>query len=143
MLRFETVTDQPLAAELGLATAEFIALDRVRRLPGGHGISLERSRVPSVGALAGLPERGLEDGSLHKALVAAGRIADSGEARISVSGISGADAATLHRSPGEAFLHQSQVFRAADGSVVEQVTSLLDPSRFQLHVRTTGRGGHA
>lgn len=143
VLRFETVTDQQLAAALGLATTGFVALDRVRRLPDGRGISLERSRVPAVGALAGLAERGLEDGSLHKALVAAGRIADSGEARISVSGIDEADAATLRRSPGEAFLHQSQVFRAADGSVVEQVTSLLDPSRFQLHVRTTGRGGHA
>ena len=55
----------------------------------------------------------------------------------------GSDAAVLHRSPGESFLHLSQVFRAADGSVVEQVTSLLDPSRFQLHVRTTGRGGLA
>lgn len=143
VLRFETVTDRALADELALEAVEFIALDRVRRLPGGHGVSLERSRVPSVGPLVGLPERGLDDGSLNTALIAAGRIADSGEARISVSGIGEADAATLHRSPGEPFLRQSQVFRAADGSVVEQVTSLLDPARFQLHVRTTGRGGQA
>ncbi|WP_329114564.1 GntR family transcriptional regulator [Streptomyces sp. NBC_01465] len=141
ILRFETVDDPALARELGLESVEFIALDRVRRLAGGDGVSLERSRVPAVGPLAGLPGRGLEGGSLNKALIAAGRVADTGEATIAVAGISESDAAVLHRSPGESFLHLSQVFRAADGSVVEQVTSLLDPSRFQLHVRTTGRGG--
>ncbi|NEB77452.1 GntR family transcriptional regulator [Streptomyces sp. SID14478] len=140
-LRFERIRDAALAAELGLDSDAFIALDRVRRLSDGHGVSLEFSRVPAVGALADLAERGLDGDSLSRTLAAAGRIPDSGDAHIAVAGLEAADAAALHRTPGESFLRVAQVFRDADGDVVEQVTSLLDPSRFQLHVRT-GRGGH-
>lgn len=139
-LRFETVTDPELAAELGLASSAFIALDRVRRLSDGQGVSLEHSRVPATGELAGLPERGLDGGSLSRALIAGGRISDTGDGVVSVRGLDAAEAAVLHRSPGESFLRLAQVYRAADGSVVEQVTSLLDPVRFELHVRS-GRGG--
>lgn len=140
-LRFEEVTDPGLATELGLPSSAFIALDRVRRLPDGQGVSLEHSRVPAAGSLVGLPERGLDGGSLSQALITAGRVTDSGEGRVSVRGLDERQAAVLHRSPGESFLRLVQVYRAADGSVVEQVTSLLDPARFELHVRS-GRGGH-
>lgn len=139
VLRFETVHDPALAAALDTRTDAFVALDRVRRLGDGAGVSLELSRVPAVGALAELPRHGLTEGSLNKTLLAAGRIAESGDGRVSVRGLDEAEAATLRRSPGESFLHLAQVYRAADGSVVEQVTSLLDPARFQLHVHT-GRG---
>ncbi|MET9478528.1 GntR family transcriptional regulator [Streptomyces sp. NPDC002922] len=139
-LRFEEVTDQELAAELGLASSRFIALDRVRRLANGQGVSLEHSRIPATGDLSGLPERGLDGGSLSRALIAAGRITDSGEGLVSVRGLDAAEAAVLHRSPGESFLRLAQVYRAADRSVTEQVTSLLDPARFELHVHS-GRGG--
>jgi GntR family transcriptional regulator len=142
ILLLEDVTDERLASELGTESSAFIALDRVRRLPDGRGVCLERSRVPTVGALAGLPERGLDGGSLNRALIAAGRVPHSGEGRVSVRGLDAADAAVLRRSPGEPFLHLAQVFRAADGSVVEQITSLLDPARFELQVRS-GRGGHS
>nr|WSZ99093.1 GntR family transcriptional regulator [Streptomyces sp. NBC_00857] len=138
-LRFERANDHELAAELGLASNAFIALDRVRRLSDGQGVSLEHSRVPVTGDLAGLPERGLDGGSLNRALIAAGRISDSGEGRVSVRGLDAAEAAVLHRSPGESFLRLAQVYRASDGSVTEQVTSLLDPARFELHMRS-GRG---
>ncbi|MET9481422.1 GntR family transcriptional regulator [Streptomyces sp. NPDC006638] len=140
ILRFEDVTDQRLADELGTESSVFVALDRVRRLPGGQGVSLERSRVPAVGALAGLPERGLDGGSLNRALVAAGRIPRSADGRVSVRALDAADAVVLRRSPGTSFLRLAQVFRAADGSVVEQITSLLDPARFELRVRA-GREG--
>ena len=139
ILRFEEVSDPELAARLGLTSAAFIALDRVRRLAEGPGVSLERSRVPAVDGLAGLPERGLDGGSLSRALIAAGRVTDSGEGVVSVRGLTEAEAAVLHRSPGESFLRLDQVYRAADGSVVEQVSSLLDPAHFELHVRS-GRG---
>ncbi|MFE2734874.1 GntR family transcriptional regulator [Streptomyces sp. NPDC059349] len=139
-LRFEEVTDRDLAEELGLDSGAFIALDRVRRLADGQGVSLERSRVPATGGLAGLPERGLDGGSLSRTLIAAGRTTDSGEGVVSVRGLDTAEAAVLHRSPGESFLRLTQVYRAADDSVVEHVTSLLDPARFELHVRS-GRGG--
>jgi GntR family transcriptional regulator len=136
VLRFETVTDPPLAAELGLEADVFVALDRVRRLADGRGVSLEHSRVPATGDLAGLPVRGLDGGSLHRSLVAAGRVTASGEGRVSVRGLDEAEAAVLCRGAGESFLHLAQVFRAADGSVVEQVTSLLDPDRFHLYIRS-------
>ncbi|MGZ0199124.1 GntR family transcriptional regulator [Streptomyces sp. RM1] len=139
-IRFEQVTDDALAAELGLASSAFIALDRVRRLPDGQGVSLEHSRVPATAELAGLPERGLDGGSLSRTLVAAGRITESGEGLVTVRGLDAAEAALLHRAQGESFLRLSQVYRAADGSVVEHVTSLLDPARFELHIRS-GRGG--
>ncbi|SCE28703.1 GntR family transcriptional regulator [Streptomyces sp. SolWspMP-5a-2] len=139
-LRFEETADPELAASLGLASTAFLALDRVRRLPDGQGVSLEHSRVPVTDALAGLPARGLDGGSLNQALVAAGRITDSGEGVVSVRGLDRAEAAILHRPHGESFLRLAQVYRAADGSVVEHVSSLLDPARFELHVRS-GRGG--
>ncbi|MGW2958846.1 GntR family transcriptional regulator [Streptomyces sp. NPDC001220] len=142
VLRFEEVSDPGLAARLGLTSHAFIALDRVRRLPDGPGVSLERSRVPAIGSLAGLPERGLDDGSLSRALIAAGRITDSGEGVVSVRGLAADEAVVLHRSPGESFLRLDQVYRAADGSVVEQVSSLLDPAHFELHVRS-GHGGRS
>ena len=138
-LRFERMRDEVLAGELNLESPQFIALDRVRRLVGGHGVSLEFSRVPAVASLADLPERGLDGGSLSRTLTAAGRIPDSSDAHIAVAGLNTDEAEILHRSPGESFLRVAQVFRDADGDVVEQVTSLLDPARFQLHVRT-GRG---
>lgn len=142
ILRFEEVTDPQLAARLELASDGFVALDRVRRLPDGHGVSLEHSRVPAVGDLAGLPARGLDAGSLSRTLVSAGRITDSGEGVVSVRGLAETEATVLHRAPGESFLRLDQVYRAADGSVVEQVTSLLDPARFELHVHS-GRGGRS
>ncbi|MFF3494092.1 GntR family transcriptional regulator [Streptomyces sp. NPDC002795] len=139
-LRFERIRDTELATELGLESNEFIALDRVRRLSDGHGVSLEFSRVPAVGPLADLVERGLDGGSLDQTLAAAGRVRESSDAHIAVAGLDDAGAAILRRASGESFLRVAQVFRDAEGGVVEQVTSLLDPSRFQLHVRT-GRGG--
>ncbi|MFK0106958.1 GntR family transcriptional regulator [Streptomyces sp. NPDC091217] len=142
ILRFEEVTDPALAARLELASTAFVALDRVRRLPGGQGVSLERSRVPAVGILAGLPGRGLDGGSLSRTLIAAGRITDSGEGVVSVRGLDEAEAEVLRRSPGTSFLRLDQVYRAADGSVVEQVGSLLDPAHFELHVRS-GNGGRS
>ncbi|MFE2069245.1 GntR family transcriptional regulator [Streptomyces sp. NPDC059467] len=142
ILRFEEVTDPALAARLELSSTAFVALDRVRRLPGGQGVSLERSRVPAVGILAGLPGRGLDGGSLSRTLIAAGRITDSGEGVVSVRGLEEAEAEVLRRSPGTSFLRLDQVYRAADGSVVEQVGSLLDPAHFELHVRS-GNGGRS
>src|SRR5262245_27539889 len=68
ILRLDEVDDPELAARLGLTSYAFIALDRVRRLPDGQGVSLEHSRVPAAGSLAGLPARGLDGGSLSRTL---------------------------------------------------------------------------
>lgn len=71
----------------------------MRRLPDGHGVSLEFSRVPAIGPLADLAERGLEGGSLSRTLTAAGHIPETGDAHIAVAGLDDADATALHRSP--------------------------------------------
>lgn len=136
VLRFETAPDAALAAELELEADTFLVLDRVRRLGTGTGVSLERSRVPAVGAVAELPETGLLDGSLNRTLIGLGRIARSSEGRVSVRGLNADDAGILSRPEGEQFLHLSQVYRAADGSVVEHITSLLDPAHFELQIRS-------
>lgn len=140
VLRFETVVDTDLATELELETDTFVALDRVRRLDDGAGVSLERSRVPALGAVADLPRTGLRNGSLSTTLIGLGRISQSGEGRVAVRGLDAAEAEILRRPSGTPFLRLSQVYRAPDDSVVEQITSLLDPAHFELHIRS-GPGG--
>lgn len=142
VLRFEEIQDEELAGELGLESAAFLVLDRVRRLPGGPGVAFESSRVPATAGLAGLPGRDPDGGSLDRVLAAAGRAPRSAEGRVRVRGIDAAEAALLDRSPGDAFLGLAQVFRAAEGTVVEHRAGLLDPARFELRVHS-GRGGHA
>ncbi|MGR3935814.1 GntR family transcriptional regulator [Streptomyces sp. BRA346] len=134
VLRLEAVRDERLAGELGIEGAEFLALDRLRILPEGTPVSLERSRVPLLPALADVPLRGLVDGSLTKTLAAAGVRATHGDEWASVSGLDADQAGLLRRAEGDLFLRTRRVSRGADGSVVEHVTSLLDPARFQLHL---------
>lgn len=134
VLRLEAVRDARLAEELGLENVEFMALDRLRVLPEGTPVSLERSRVPLVPALADVPVGGLLDDSLTKTLAAAGLRATHGDEWASVRPLAAEEAALLHRPEGEVWLSTRRVGRGADGRVVEQVTSLLDPARFQLHL---------
>lgn len=141
VLRFATVSDAALAQDLDLADDRFVALDRVRRLTDGRGVSLERSRIPAVGELAALPRTGLMEGSLNRTLIAMGRVTATGEGRVAVRPLDEDDAGVLRHAAGAPFLRLSQVYRAVDGSVVEQVTSLLDPAHFELHTRS-GLGDH-
>ncbi|WP_055558174.1 GntR family transcriptional regulator [Streptomyces sp. NBRC 110028] len=134
VLRLEAVRDAPLAGELGIEGTEFLALDRLRILPEGTPVSLERSRVPLLPALAQVPLRGLVDASLTKTLAAAGVRATHGDEWASVAGLDADDATLLLRAEGDLFLRTRRVSRGADGRVVEHVTSLLDPARFQLHL---------
>ncbi|QLH25607.1 GntR family transcriptional regulator [Streptomyces sp. Rer75] len=134
VLRLEAVRDAGLAGELGIEGAEFLALDRLRILPEGTPVSLERSRVPLLPALADVPLRGLVDGSLTKTLAAAGVRATHGDEWASVAGLDADEAGLLRRAEGDLFLRTRRVSRGSDGRVVERVTSLLDPARFQLHL---------
>ncbi|MFD8377148.1 GntR family transcriptional regulator [Streptomyces sp. NPDC059679] len=134
VLRLEAVRDPGLAADLGLESSEFMALDRLRVLPEGTPVSLERSRVPLVPALGDVPVRGLLDDSLTKTLAAAGLKATHGDEWASVRPLAAEEATLLRRPEGEVWLNTRRVSRGADGRIVEQVTSLLDPGRFQLHL---------
>lgn len=135
VLRFERITDPELAAALGETSAEFVALDRVRRVVGGPVISYEQSRVPAVGVLADLPERGLVDGSLTASLHAAGLHADRGEQWVSARLLTAAEGAVLGRSTSDWFLRTRLIARTVGGELVEHVESTLDPDHFQLHLR--------
>jgi GntR family transcriptional regulator len=124
-----------LAAEVASSSLNFLALDRVRRLSDGQAISLERSRVPAVGALARVPEEGLLDDSLTATMAAAEIIPASGEQWIAVAPLNAEDARLLDREPGALFLTAVRLARDSDGGFVEKVVSWLDPDRFRLHVR--------
>ena len=138
VIRAERIVDPELAAEVASASLNFLALDRVRRLGDGHAISLERSRVPAVGALAKVPEEGLLDDSLTATMTAAGVVAASGEQWIAVAPLGADDARLLGREPGTLFLTAVRLARNADGEFAEKVVSWLDPERFRLHVRFGG-----
>ncbi|MCO5971599.1 GntR family transcriptional regulator [Actinoallomurus soli] len=135
LLRLERVDDPDLAERLGADSPSFFAIDRVRTLTHGPAVSLERSRIPGVGGLLDLPARGLIGGSLTATLASVGLVADHGEEWVSAGPLDETDAAELGRPPGEWFLRARRVSWTATGELVEHVESLLDPLRFQLHLR--------
>jgi GntR family transcriptional regulator len=134
VLRLEAVRDERLAGELDIEGGDFLALDRVRILPGNTPVSLERSRVPLTPPLAEVPLRGLVDGSLTRTLAAVGVRATYGDEWASITRLDADEAALLRRGEGEMFLRTRRISRGPDGRVVEHVTSLLDPARFELHL---------
>ncbi|WP_181436495.1 GntR family transcriptional regulator [Curtobacterium sp. MCPF17_001] len=135
VLRIERVSRPGQAAELGLDDPDFIAVDRVRHVLGGPDVSLERSLVPPFGRLASAVDDGLVDDSLTATIASAGLVPALAEQWVDVQPLTAEEAASLHRAVGEPFLHSRRVSRTADGGFVEAVDSLLDPSRFRLHMK--------
>ncbi|MEU5870182.1 GntR family transcriptional regulator [Glycomyces sp. NPDC047369] len=134
VLRAEIIADPDLAVGVGAASSRFLALDRVRALPDGAPVSLERSRVPATGVLADVPRDGLVDGSLTATLSEAGLTPASGEQWVSVAALDLDDAAILQRAAGTLFLHSTRLVRDARGEFVEKVVSWLDPDHFRVHI---------
>lgn len=134
VVRLEVVCERDLADRFGLPSAEFVAVDRVRSIVDGRPISYEQSRIPAVNRLRSLPERGLTD-SLYAELHAEGLVPAHGDEWVDVVRLTSVEAALLDRDPGEQFLRARRLCRAADGTFVEHVQSLLDPDRFRLHLR--------
>lgn len=134
-LRLEIIEDAALAAKLVIGNISFIAVDRVRtNADDGHAISIERSRLPLSAELEDVPLRGLREGSLHQTLRSAGLVPDHGEEWADIEMLNAEDAAILGCAPGTAFLRTRRLTRAADGRVIEYVTSLLNPAHFALHL---------
>lgn len=134
ILRMERVTDHEFAATVGTGSVEFLAVDRTRHVAEGRPVSLERSRVPAVGALSRAPEEGLVDNSLASTMAESGLSPVRIEQWISVAPLSAEDAAILGRESGDLFLHLVRIARNAEGDFVERVVSWLDPTRFRVHV---------
>jgi GntR family transcriptional regulator len=127
-----------LAEELKLDSADFLAVDRTRVLPGGEVISLERSRLPWRKSFETVLVAGLVDGSIQSTLSAHGIVSVGSREVITVAVIGSQDAKILNREPGDAFLENEQTSFDAEDRIVERVSSLLDPKHFRLE-NTFGR----
>jgi GntR family transcriptional regulator len=137
VVRLALVSERDLADRLGLRSAEFVAVDRVRSIVDGCAVSFERSRVPAVGRLRELPERGIAD-SLYAELHDEGLVPSRGEEWVDLVALTSVEAELLERTPGERFLRARRLSLDAAGNFVEHVQSLLDPDRFRLHLAFGG-----
>jgi GntR family transcriptional regulator len=141
VLRFELISDAALAVTLEQDSEMFLALDRVRMVDGGDPISLEHSRVPFRPQLTGLPAQGLTDGSLTTTLRERGLVAETVEEWAGVAVLETAAAHALRRDVGTPFLGLRSLVRDRQQTVLEHVTSWLDPDHFHfhsIHRRATG-----
>lgn len=133
ILRLEAVTRPDLLSRFG--TERFIALDRVRRLPDGVAVSLERSLMPATGGLESLPRVGLIDNSLTITLAAYGYVGATGDQWIGAEPLNEEDARLLGRPVGTVFLKAQRATYDRQDRFMEHVESLLDPLHFRLHLQ--------
>jgi GntR family transcriptional regulator len=129
----DEITDPLLAAELGETHDRFVLLDRLRSADGEGVIAYERSRIPALPSVRKAVADGQANGSLTTMLRGAGLIAAQGEQWVEIRRLSVDEALLLGRTPGDSFLWSRCVTRDADGRLVENVESLLDPGHFSLH----------
>jgi GntR family transcriptional regulator len=134
VLRLGPVRAPTLARRLGLDADRFLAVDRLRRLPSGRPISLERSRVPWRAAFATLTRDGLPGGSLSRAMAGAGLHASGGCETVELVRLRGGDADLLEVPAGTPFLRCERTAYDPAGRPVEQVTSWLDPRHVRLRL---------
>jgi GntR family transcriptional regulator len=132
IIRLDRIIDGALGADLGLADAVFLALDRVRMIRSGEAISLERSRLPWRSGFGDVLRHGLKEGSLQKTLAALGIHAIGGSEAVALARLTQEEAALLGRSQGDAFLATRRTVHCVDGATVERVDSLLHPDHFKL-----------
>lgn len=113
-----------------------LKIDRLRfRVETGQGVSLERSRIPWQDGFQNVLEHGLVEGSITKTLETRGPASVGGREWANVErALSAEDAALIGRTEGEPMLRLRRLTRAADGSIVEYVESLLDPDLFGLSI---------
>lgn len=131
-----TAADTFIAARNLPPPGDYLCIDRLRICPStAQAVSLERSRLPWRDGLSGLLNEGLIGDSLSRTLAVQGLFAASGE---EVAGVlprlPEADAALMNRVPGTAMLRLQRLTYAADGTLLEQVESILDPDRFGLRM---------
>ncbi|MEM6887081.1 MAG: GntR family transcriptional regulator [Pseudomonadota bacterium] len=119
------------------AQAECLFVDRLRfQVATGFAVSLERSRIVWRAGFDDILTDGLKNGSLTETLRAKGLVVANGDEWANVlPSLEPADAEVLGRSVGEPMLILRRLTRAADGSAIEFVQSILDPVRFGLHMR--------
>jgi GntR family transcriptional regulator len=131
-LRIELVGDAAPAESVGLDPAEVVVIERVRQLVDGTPISLERSRIPAIGSLRDLPDRGLDNGSISTTLNQAGLYLDHCEQRLRGRPLTSAEAELLDRPEGTWFLHTTRTSWTATNQFAEHADELLDPNHYEL-----------
>lgn len=114
----------------------YLCVDRLRFCTVfGHGISLERSRLPWRDGFARLVTDGLVGNSISATLASFGLVPAGGR---EVAGVLPAlgpeEAAIMGRVSGTPMLRLERMVRDAGGVWLEYVDSLLDPERFGLQV---------
>ena len=132
VVRLELLDDPELASRLDVP-GPFVAIDRVRSIVDGNPISLERSRIPAVGALRELPTRGTVD-HIYDDLRSVGLVPETGEEWVELARLTAEEASLLGRAEGERFLRTRRLTRDENGRFVEYVESVLDPDRFRLYL---------
>lgn len=121
-----------LAESLGTTSDGFIVVERVRELASGEVVSWERSWIPAIEPLKGLPGSGLTNNSLTQTLAAVGLFADHGTQRISGRALSSTESSLMRQPSGAWFLSMDQTYWSASDDLVEHVESLLNPHHFEL-----------
>jgi GntR family transcriptional regulator len=140
VIRLEEVDDPELANELGEIGDRFVLLDRLRSIEGGQVVSYERSRIPASPLVRDAVARGLATGSVTRLLRESNLIGTQGEQWVEVRQIDAEEAELLGRTEGESFLWSRCVTRNAEGALVENVESLLDPAHFRLRFKFASPG---
>jgi len=140
VLLLDEISDPQLAAELGENSDRFVLIDRLRSADGEGVIAYERSRIPATDAVREAVAAGGAEGSLATMLRGAELIASQGEQWVELRRLSVDEALLLGRTPGDSFLWSRCVTRDADGHLVENVESLLDPGHFSLHFQFAQSG---
>lgn len=113
-----------------------LAVDRVRyRSSDGRGLTLERSRMHWREDFVDVVAFGLEEDSLSRTLQNRGLITAHGEEWASIQrSLSLSESRMLNRPIEEPMLLVKRLTRAANGSVVEYVETLLDADNFGLRM---------
>lgn len=119
------------------AQTDCLFVDRLRfQVATGHAVSLERSRVVWRVGFDDILTNGLKNGSLTDTLRAKGLVVASGDEWANVlPSLQAEDAQALGRDQSEPMLLLRCLTRAADGTIIEYVQSILDPVRFGLHMK--------
>lgn len=131
-VRIEREDDPGLASRLGLESSEVVVIERVRQLPDGTAISLERSRIPALDSLRDLPERGLDNDSISVTLNRAGLYLDHCEQHLRGRPLTPVEAGHLNRPDNTWFLHTTRTSWTADDRFAEHADELLDPDHYEL-----------
>lgn len=130
-----------LARSFGLASDQFVSLDRLRLLADRGPISIERSRLPLEERTAGLMGLDFERGSLTQAMADRGLLPVAVEQWLEMRRLTDGEARLLGRLANDPFLCARGALRDARGRLVEHVEAVLDPDHFQFHLALDLRSG--